>query len=84
MDVAKAGDQIDALIERRARERSSADELEEMYRASVRRHRERKRKAIRAEWFCYFSNLADSLRASAEHYDRKAEALLEDEPKGAR
>ena len=78
MDVAKAGDQLDALIERRARERSSADELEEMYRASVRRHRERERKAIRAEWFAYFSNLASSLRRSADEFERRAESLLEE------
>ncbi len=55
MNVVSASDQIDALIERRAGERSNANALEEMYRESVRRHRERRRRANRAAWFGFYS-----------------------------
>ena len=84
MDLARASDQIDALIERRAGERGAANELAEMYAESARRHRERIRRQNRAAWFTYFSNLAASLRAGAERYDRRAAELLEDDelPRG--
>ena len=78
MDVAKAGDQIDRLIEKRAGERDAANELAEMYEASARRHRERKRRENGAAWYSHFSALASSLRRSAEEYERRAERLLED------
>ena len=78
MDVAKAGDQIDRLIEKRAGERDAANELAEMYEASARRHRERKRRENGAAWFAHFSALASSLRRSAEEYERRAERLLEE------
>ncbi len=78
MDVAKASDQLDALIEKRAAGRVEATASEMAWKASVRRHYERLRQQHRFEWFCYWSALADSLRRSAEVYDRKAERLLED------
>lgn len=56
---------------------------EELYAGSVHRYRERCRKEIRAEWYCYFRRLADSLRSRAAEYDRRAEALLEDRGGGA-
>ena len=85
MEVAQASDQIDGPIERRSRQRSEANVAEMLWKESVRKHNAKLRRQHRAELFCYFSNLADSLRASAEHYERRAEALLEDDelPKGA-
>ncbi len=77
MNVERASDQLDALIERRSRERSKANELAELWRASERRHQEKLRRQHRAEWFCYFSALADSLRQSAAEFERKAAKLIE-------
>ncbi len=79
MDVERASDQLDALIARRARERDDANVEEMMWKASVRKHNAKLRRQHRAEWFCYFSALADSLRRSAEEFERRAEKLLEDE-----
>ena len=80
MDVGQASDQLDALIDKRAAERGAAN-LEEMaWKASVRKHHAKLRRQRRSEWFCYWSALADSLRASADHYERRALALLENAP----
>jgi hypothetical protein len=76
MDLARASDQLDRLIERRVGERSAANELAEMYAESARRHRERKRRENGAAWYSHFSALADSLRQSAAEYERRAEQLL--------
>lgn len=57
-------------------------EREVLYSESVRRYRERRRREIRAAWYCYFCRLADSLRSRAAEYDAKAEALLEDRGEG--
>jgi hypothetical protein len=82
VDVARASDQIDWLIEKRAGERSAANELQAMYEASARRHRERKQRENGAAWFAHFSALASSLRSSAEEYERRAERLLEEPDRG--
>ena len=63
---------------KRAGEGNAANELQAMYEASARRHREKIRRQNRAAWFSHFSALADSLRASAEAYEARAEALLEE------
>jgi hypothetical protein len=78
VDVARASDQIDALIDRRAAGRDEANAAEMMWKASVRRHHEKLRRERRAEWFCYWSALADSLRKSADDFERRATELLED------
>ncbi len=78
MDLARAEADLNDLIERRAAGRDEANAQEMAWKSSVRRHREKLRRQHRAEWFCYFSALSDSLRASADHYDRKAEGLLEE------
>ncbi len=78
MDLARAADQIDALIEKRARGNEAANAEEELWRSSVRKHSAKIRRRHRAEWFCYFSNLADALRKSADEFDARAAALLED------
>ena len=79
MNVARASDQIDALIEKRSRQRSEANATEMAWKESVRKHHAKLRRQRQGEWFCYFSALADSLRKSAEHFEAKAQALLEDE-----
>jgi len=84
IDVAKASDQIDALIDRRAAGREeAANPAEMMWQASVRRHHEKLRRERRAEWVRYWSVLADPLRASADEFDARAERLLEEPGDGA-
>ncbi len=83
MDVEQASASMDALIARRADERSAANELQAIYAESARRHRERKRRENGAAWYSHFSALADSLRRSAEEYERRAERLLEDTNEGS-
>ena len=78
MDLAKAGDELDRLIERRAAGREEATAAEEAWKSSVRRHNAKLRRQHRAAWFAHFSALADSLRRSADHYERRALELLED------
>ncbi len=84
MDVARAGDQIDALIEKRAEAAGRANAEEELWKASVRRHNARLRLQHRAEWFRYWAALADSLRASADDFERRALELLDDSEGGER
>ena len=84
MDLVRASDELDRLIERRAGEGSAANGLSEMYAESVRKHRARIRREHRALWFAYYSNLAASLKTSADWYEaRAAELLDEEQPKGA-
>jgi hypothetical protein len=79
VDVEQASASIDDLIDKRALQHEEAN-LEEMaWKASVRRHNARLRRQHRAAWFCYWSALADSLRKSADEFEAKAQALLEDE-----
>ena len=78
MDVEQASAQIEGLIEQRATQRDAANELEEMWKASGRRHRERIRRKNRAAWYAFYSShLADSLRARAGDYERRAKAFSE-------
>ena len=54
------------------------------WKESARKHNAKLRRQRQGEWYCYFAALADSLRRSAEHFEAKAEELLEDElPRGA-
>ena len=54
-----------------------------MWKESVKRDRERRRRTNRAAWFTFYSRLADNHAGMAREFERRAEALLEDEPKGA-
>ena len=74
---------LNRLIERRSRQRD-AEEESELWKESVRRYNARRREENRLAWCDYFSHLAGSLRARAEEYDHRAQALMEtDQPKGA-
>jgi hypothetical protein len=78
--------ELDRLISKRASQdrRLDPDEHEELWKASVRRYHARRREKNRLIWCDYFSHLAGSLRARAEEYDHRAQALMEtDQPKGA-
>ena len=77
--------QLDAMIQHRARKGDvDPEEREELWRQSVRRYNARRREENRLAWCGYFERLAGSLRARAEEYDHRAQALMEtDQPKGA-
>jgi MoaA/NifB/PqqE/SkfB family radical SAM enzyme len=71
------------MIERRSRKGEvDPDERVELWRESVRRYNARRREVNRLAWCEYFSRLAGSLRARAEEYDDRAQALLEDRGEG--
>jgi hypothetical protein len=73
----RASDSIDALIERRVREKSNANELEEMYAESTRRHREKIREANRWGWARFYERLAENHAKLAEENRKRAAELLE-------
>ena len=56
--------------------------IQEMWRESERKDRERKRRRHAAEWYGFYSRLADSHARISQEFERRAEALLE-EPGGA-
>jgi hypothetical protein len=67
------------MIERRSRKGEvDLDESEELWKESVRRYNARRREENRVAWCGYFERLASRLRARAEEYDHRAQALLED------
>ncbi len=81
MDVVhreRAEKELDAMIERRScNGEVDPDEEHDLWRESVRRYNARRREENRREWCGYFSHLASALRARAEEYDQRAEALME-------
>ena len=79
MDLARAEADLNALVERRAKQAA----VEDLWEASAKKDKERQRRQRRGEWYCHFAALADSLRRSADHYERRALELREDEPKEA-
>jgi hypothetical protein len=75
--------ELDGLIARRSKH-NDPEEQSEAWQESVRRYNARRREKNRLAWCDYFSHLAGSLRARAEEYDERAQALMEtDQPKGA-
>jgi hypothetical protein len=70
--------ELDAMIARRSRQKDP-DEASDLWQESVRRYNARRREENRLAWCGYFTHLAGALRARAEEYDHRAQALLEDE-----
>jgi len=68
--------ELDAMIERRSRQKDP-DEEHELWKESVRRYNARRREENRLAWCEYFSRLAGSLRARAEEYDQRVAQLEE-------
>ena len=78
MDVAhgeRVEKELDAMIERRSRQKDPEEE-HDLWRGSVDRYNARRREANRREWCAYFAHLAGALRARAADYDHRARALL--------
>ncbi len=82
MDVERASDQLDALIARRSRERSKANELAAMWEASARRHQEKLRRANAALWYAFYLGLAEAHAKIAAGFEEKAQALLDGDEGG--
>jgi len=75
--------ELDQLITRRSKHKDP-EEQSEAWQQSVRRYNIRRKEENRLAWCHYFERLAGSLRARAEEYDHRAQALMEtDQPKGA-
>ncbi len=71
--------EIERFIERQSqRGEQSPDERDELWKASIAVHNERKRRQLVAEWFGFYCKMADSHAALAEHYERRAEELCEE------
>ena len=68
MDLETAERQINLFIEKRAAGREEANASEMAWKESVRKHNAKLRRQRKGEWFCYFSALASSLRASADGF----------------
>lgn len=66
------------MIERRSSKGEvDLDELEPFCMESIRRYNARRREENQRAWCGYFERLAARLRARAEEYDHRAQALLE-------
>jgi hypothetical protein len=70
---------LNRLMEKRSSRETDPDERDELWKASVAAYNARIREENRLAWQSYFCRLAGSLRARAEEYDDRAQALLEDE-----
>ena len=85
MDIARGEmveKELDTLISRRSKQKDPDGESEAWQR-SVSRYNARRREENRLAWQSYFCRLAGALRARAEEYDRRAQTLMEEQPKGA-
>ena len=76
--VEAASAQIDQFIERRARERSDANKVEEFWQEQERCHRERRREANRKLWIDYYGSMHRVHLGIAEgHARRRAQLMVE-------
>lgn len=70
-----AEQQIDLFIEKRAREKRDANAIEELWAASERRDRERRRRDNCAAWYAHEMHMSELHAALSEEHRAKAEAL---------
>ncbi len=89
MDVAQharsdeaAEAEIERFISRRASEDNgtSRDDRDALWRKSLERYNQRRRREATAQWFTYFCRQAEAHRRLSEDYQRRAEELCEEEP----
>jgi sRNA-binding protein len=76
---------LDAMIERRDLKRRQSEgegAIEELWKESERRHAAQPREQRRWEWSRYYDGLASFHRERAAVCERRAEQLMQDEPKG--
>ena len=79
MDVDKASAGIDALIEKRSRDKKRVNEEEDRWKASERRHQEKRRRENRQAWLEYYEKMNRlHLGIAEEHASRRSQLLAED------
>jgi ABC-type uncharacterized transport system YnjBCD substrate-binding protein len=78
VETASAAASLDALIERRSRERDEANSIEAMWAKSEQAHREKRQQMLREEW-CDFHLKMQQLHLSLadEHASKRSRLLLE-------
>lgn len=69
--------ELDAFINRRARENTEQHHVEAVWAESERRHTEKVRKENRAAWYAYHMRMAEWHARMSEEHQAKALALLE-------
>ncbi len=79
MEMPTVDAEIDRLISRRASQDRgpTADEQQEMWKASVRRHNAKTRERNRWEWVRFFDRMAASHARISEGYRERAERLMD-------
>jgi hypothetical protein len=70
-----------SLVHKRAG-REQANAAADLWKGSISRYHERKRRRARAAWYAFHLDLADSLRRSADEHEAKAWTLLEEPNRG--
>ncbi len=76
MDVARASDQIDALIDRRAGQNAAENEREELWQASVRRHHNKLRTERLLQRLDYHRSQLEAHTATFERLIRRHKSGL--------
>jgi hypothetical protein len=71
--------ELDAFIFRRSRQDRAEREREEMYEASVRRDRERRREENQAAWYDFEMHMSELHASLSEEHRAKAQALSGEE-----
>ena len=70
-----AMDQLNALIDKRAKQGDAEKEREAMYAESVRRYHTRRRKRNRAAWYAFHTHMQNLHLGLAEEHAEKAAGL---------
>jgi hypothetical protein len=77
-----AMDQLDALIDKRAKQNAAERECEEAWRASVRTYYERRRREREEAWYVFYLDQAKRIERTAANlaaeHRSKAEAILDE------
>ncbi len=68
--------ELDAFVERRAREARDAATVEELWASSARLHRQKRRQQNGWAWYRFYSNLAGLHRGLANENEEKAARVL--------
>ena len=76
MDVAKASDQIDQLIDKRSERRRAANAAEESWKQPTRERRERRRRDNARAWAEHYASMARAHHDLAAKAAEKADRVL--------
>ncbi len=77
VDVERASDQIDILIERRhLRANTEQQNIEDLWKASTRRERDKRRRENAAAWYGHHEHMRDLHSSLAAEHEARARALL--------